>query len=467
MRLRILTNVLLVGLTLAACGGTAAPQSPPASSSGASAPASAGSSTAAAPASAAAASPASQAGGKTVEISLHYPQAGAGPLAKIIDGYAAEFSKANPDIKVTPVYDGDYPTTLAKVQQLVQAGTPPDVAIVNSAAIYTMIDSDIAIPLDDFIAKSGGDSLTKDFFPAFMANSQQLGHVYSLPFQRSTLVMYYNKDAFKEAGISDAPQSWQDVIADAQKLTKKDASGKVTRWGVGFPSSGTAYWEFQALAIENGQNVFDNNSGNKVFFNSQASVDGLQLLIDLNKKYNVSPTGTVNWDTLPSDFAAGNYGIMFHTTGSLTNVLNSSKFEVGVGFMPKSKQFGTPTGGGGLYLVKGTSPERQAASWKLIQFLTSPDRQAQWSIDSGYVASRISAYDTPTLKDYVAKRPQALVARDQLQYAQNELGTHQMAQVQQILSNAVQAGVTGQSDPKAALDKAQQDTEKLLSQFKN
>ncbi|MBV9172983.1 MAG: ABC transporter substrate-binding protein [Chloroflexi bacterium] len=429
----------------------AAPAAPTSSSAGAAQPASAGTG--------------ASGGGTPVEISLHYPVGVSGPLAKIIDGYMGEFNQQNPGIKVTPVYDGDYVSVAAKVLQLAQAGTPADVAIVNAAAMYQLTDANTVIPLDDLIAQSGGDSYINDFYPAFLANSQMGGHTWSIPFQRSTLVLYYNKDLFQQAGIANAPQSWDEMVQDAQKLTEKDASGNITRYGVGFPSSGTAYWEFQALAIESGQNVFDNNTGNKVFFNSPASVQSLQFLIDLDKKYNVSPPGAVNWDTLPSDFAAGKFGMIYHSTGSLTSVLKSAQFNVGVAILPKNQQYGTPTGGGNLYIMKGIPADHQAAAWKLIQWLSTPEREAQWSIDSGYVAPRKTAYDTPALKEYTTKYPQALVARDQLQYAQNELGTHEMVQVQKILSDAIQAGITGQAAPQEALDQAQQAATQVLSQY--
>jgi sn-glycerol 3-phosphate transport system substrate-binding protein len=292
------------------------------------------------------------------------------------------------------------------------------------------------------------------------------GHTWSIPFQRSTLVLYYNKDLFQQTGLAGPPQTWDELVQDAQKLTQKDSSGNVSRYGVGFPSSGTAYWEFQALAIEAGQNVFDNNAGNKVLFNSPASVQSLQFMIDLNKKYDVSPPGAVNWDTLPSDFAGGRFGMIYHSTGSLTSVLKSAQFSVGVAMLPKSQQFGSPTGGGNLYIMKGIPVDHQAAAWKLIQWLSTPEREAQWSMDSGYVAPRKSAYETPALKEYTTKYPQALVARDQLQYAQNELGTHEMVQVQKTLSDAIQAGITGQATPQDALNRAQETATQILSQYK-
>jgi len=441
--------LLLLGLGLVACSAPA-PAAPTAASSGASQPTSA---------------PAAAAASNAVEISLHYPIGVAGPLAKIIDGYMSEFNQQNPGIHVTPVYDGDYPTTAAKVLQLAQAGTPADVAIVNAAAIYQMTDADVVMPLDDLIQQAGGANFINDFYPAFLANSQMNGHTWSIPFQRSTLVLYYNKDQFQQAGIANPPQTWDELVQDAQKLTQKDASGNISRYGVGFPSNGTSYWEFQALAIEAGQNVFDNNSGNKVFFNAPASVQSLQFMIDLNKKYDVSPPGAVDWNALPNDFAAGKYSMIYHSTGSLTSVLKAAQFNVGVAMLPKNQQFGSPTGGGNMYIMKGIPADHQAAAWKLVQWLSTPEREAQWSIDSGYVAPRKSAYDTQLLKDYTAKNPQALVARDQLQYAQNELGTHDMVEVQKILSDAIQSGITGQESPQAALDKAQQNATQILSQF--
>jgi len=84
-----------------------------------------------------------------------------------------------------------------------------------------------------------------------------------------------------------------------------------------------------------------------------------------------------------------------------------------------------------------------------------------------FPAPRKSAYDTPALKDYTTKYPQALVARDQLQYAQNELGTHDMVEVQKLLSDAIQAGVTGQANPQDALNQAQKNADQILGQYQS
>ena len=107
----------------------------------------------------------------------------------------------------------------------------------------------------------------KSFYPAFMENSQTGGKTWGIPFQRSTIVLYYNKELFKEAGLdpNKPPANWKEMAEYAQKLTKRDASGKVTQWGVQIPSSGFPYWLFQGLAIENGASLM-NAAGTETYY---------------------------------------------------------------------------------------------------------------------------------------------------------------------------------------------------------
>ncbi len=404
-----------------------------------------------------------------VELNFFYPVAVPGPITQIIDGYVADFKKANPSITVKPVLAGSYQDTLTKIQTSIQGGgNPPDVAVLLSTDLYPLVDADAVIPLDDFIKQSGGDAYLKDFHPAFMLNSQSQGKTYGIPFQRSTPVLYYNKDLFKEAGLDPEkpPKTWQEMADYAVKLTKKDASGNVTQWGLEIPSDGFPYWLFQAFAISNGQNVVSDDPS-KVFFNTPTTVEGLQYVLDLSKKVKAMPEGVILWANVPNDFSGGKTAMAYHTTGSLTNILSQAKFNVGVGYLPGNKKpGGAPTGGGNLYIFKKVSPEKQQAAWKFIQFLTTPERAAQWSIDTGYVATRKSAYDTLLMKDFVAKHPQYGVARDQLQYAERELSTHNSPQIQQIFGNGIQAAITGKKTPQQALDDAQKEAERVLVQFK-
>ena len=388
------------------------------------------------------------------EISFYYPIAVGGPITKIIDGYVADFEKANPDITVKPVYTGSYQDSIVKAMTAARAGTAPDVAVLLSTDMFTLIDADMILPYDQLATSPTDGEWIKSFYPAFMANSQAQGHTWGIPFQRSTIVQYYNKALFKKAGIEDAPKTWDELAADAKKLTVKDASGNTTQWGVEIPSSGFPYWLFQALAIENGAELA-NQDGTKVNYNGSAVVEAAQFFADLAQKYEVMPKGIIDWGTTPKDFFEGKTAMMWTTTGNLTNVRKNAPFEFGVAQLPAKVQGGSPTGGGNIYLFKTSDKAKQEAGLKLAQFLTTKEMAADWGIQTGYVATRADAWETDRMKAYAKDFPPAAVARDQLTVAKAELSVHDNQQVTKALNDALQAILTGTSAAKPALDQAQ------------
>ncbi len=435
-------------VALAACAAPATSTSAPSATSASQAPTSAN-----APA------------GGNITLTFYYPVAVPGPITQIIDGYISKFEQQNPGIKVNAVLSGGYPDTLTKIQTTIKGGgTPPDVAVLLSTDLYSLVDSNAVLPLDDYIKAAGGNSFTSDFYPAFLANSNYQGHIWSLPFQRSTPVLYYNKDMFQAAGLdpNKPPANYQDMVSDAQKLTKPDGS----QWGIEISSDGIPYWLFQSFVIGNGSNVVG-TAANKVTFDTPPVVSALNDFADLSGKYKVMPTGILAWANMPNDFANGKAAMIWHSSGSLTNILKQAKFNVGVGYTVGEKGYGAPTGGGNLYMLKGIPADHQAAAWKFIQFMTSTDIQSDWSINTGYIPGRQSAMTTAAMKDYVAKTPQAAVAPNGLQYAGAELAAHNNAQIQKALGDAVQSVLTGKSASADALKAAQQQADQILAPFKD
>jgi sn-glycerol 3-phosphate transport system substrate-binding protein len=402
-----------------------------------------------------------------VEVSFFYPVAVGGPITKIIDGYAADFEKENPGIKLKPIYSGSYQESIAKALTAVKSGEPPVMSILLSTDMFTLIDEDAIVPFDDLIKTDDDRAWLKSFYPAFMENSQTGGKTWGIPFQRSTIVMYYNKELFKEAGLdpSKPPATWKEMTEYAQKLTRRDASGKVTQWGVQIPSSGFPYWLFQALAIENGVNLM-NQAGTEVYYDKPEVIAAVQYWVDLVKKDKVHPEGIVEWGTTPKDFFEKKAAMVWTTTGNLTNVKANAKFDFGVAMLPANKQRGSPTGGGNFYLFKKSTPAQREAAFKFIKWATTPQRAAQWGIDTGYVAVRADAWETPAMKQYVAGFPAAAVARDQLPYAKAELSTHDNQRVTKALNDGLQAALTGTKTPEAAMKDAQREAERILRQYK-
>ncbi|MQR94093.1 ABC transporter substrate-binding protein [Fictibacillus phosphorivorans] len=398
---------------------------------------------------------------KVTEIDFYFPVAVGGDVAKIVDNLVADFEKENPDIKVNARYGGSYSETMTQVMAAVQGGNPPELAVLFSIDLFTLLENDVIEDLTPLFDEKYFD----DFYDAFMANSSVGDKVYSLPFQRSTIVLYYNKDAYKKAGLDPEapPKTWEELVEYSKKLT---VNGGKDQWGLEIPSTGYQYWMLQALALQTKENIMSED-GKKTFFNAPHAKEAMQFYVDLSKKHKVMPEGTIEWATVPSDFLSGRTAMMYHTTGNLTNVKTNAEFDFGVSYLPANNQYGSPTGGGNVYMFKGIPKENKEAAVKFMKFLTDPDRVAQWSIDTGYVATRKSAYETDKLKEYVKDFPQAVTAREQLEYTDSELATYQNGEVQKIFNDAIQAILTGKSTVDQSLDKAQKDAEKVLEPFQD
>lgn len=393
-----------------------------------------------------------------VELQFYFPVAVGGPITKLIDQLASDFEKENENIDITPIYGGSYQDTMTKVATAVQGNNSPDIAVLLSTDLYTLLSMNAIEDLTPRFSKE----YFGDFYEAFLGNTKSGDTVWSVPFQRSTIVMYYNKDKFKEAGLDPekAPANWNELREYAKKLTKADGS----QWGIEIPSTGYQYWMLQALSLQSGENIMSND-GTKVMFNQPHVEESLQFYMDLGQKDKVMPKGTIEWATVPSDFISGKTAMMFHTTGNLTKVKNEAAFDFGVAFLPANKQFGSPTGGGNLYVFKDIPDANKEAAVKFIEFLTKPERVAQWSIDTGYVGTTKSSYETDVLKKYVSEFPAAAIARDQLEHADSELSTYQNGQVTKIFNDNIQAALLGNMTAKEALEKSQQQADGILKQF--
>ncbi len=401
------------------------------------------------------------------EVPFYFPIAVGGPITKIIDQYASDFNKENPSYKVVPVYAGTYQETIVKALTAHKSGKPPAAGILLSTDTFTLADEDAIVPIDNFVKTDEDRAWLKSFFPAFMLNGQFGGKTWGVPFQRSTVVMYWNKDLFKEAGLdpNKPPQNWKELVSMGQKLTKKDANGNVTQWGVQVPSSGFPYWLFQGFSTQNGA-ILANAEGNEVKYDDPKVIEALQFWVDLSRKYGIHPPGIVEWGTTPRDFMERKAAIIWTTTGNLTNIRSNAKFDFGVAMLPEGVRRGSPTGGGNFFIFKKASSAEQEGAFKFAKWLTQPARAAKWSIDTGYVAVSPASYDTPELKKYTSEFPPALVARDQLPFAVAELSTHDNQRVTKALNDGLQAALTGKKTPEQAMKDAQAEANRLLRPFK-
>lgn len=404
---------------------------------------------------------------QTTEIAFYYPVAVGGPITKIIDGLAADFMKQHPDVRVKPIYAGTYQETIVKALTAVKSGEPPQLSVLLSTDMFTLIDEDAIVPFETLATSSEDKQWMASFFPAFMKNSRTGAKTWGIPFQRSTIVLYWNKEALREAGLdpNTPPATWVEQVEYAKKLTKRDASGNVTQWGIQVPSSGFPYWLFQGFTTQNDV-LLMNEAGTQTYFDKPAVVEALAYWVDLSRTHKVMAPGVIEWGTTPKDFFERKTAMMWTTTGNLTNVRSNAKFDFGVAMLPAAKKRGSPTGGGNFYVFKKTTPSQRAAALRFIKWMTSPERAAEWSIDTGYVAVRPDAWESSMMKKYVAGFPAAVVARDQLQYAVAELSTHDNQRVTKALNDGLQAALIGTKTPAQAMKDAQAEADRILRPYR-
>lgn len=398
----------------------------------------------------------------TTTVEFYFPVAVGGAITKIVNDFAAGFMKENADIVLKPVYAGSYVDTLTKAVTATKSGQGPQLAVLLSTDAYTLIDDELIVPFDN---TAEDKAWLSGFYPTFLANGQINGRVWGVPFQRSTIVLYYNKNAFRSAGLDPEkpPATWAEHADAATRLVTHDGD-RTTRWGVQIPATGFSYWLWQAMVVQAG-GTLALDSGTRVDFTDPAALAALQYWIDLNVVHKAVPPGIVDWSTTPRDFLEGKVGMIWHTTGNLTNIRTNAKFQFGVAMLPAGIRRGSPTGGGNFYMFKGASPAQQAASLRFLKWVTTPERAASWGIATGYVATRPDAWQTPAMKDYVASFPAAAVARDQLEFAVPEFSTHNNQRVSQLLSDELQAALLGRKTAKAALEDAQAGATRLLRPF--
>ena len=406
---------------------------------------------------------AGHASANSVDLTMYYPVSVGGALTEVVDNLVEEFESEHPDINVEAIYAGNYDDTRVRAMSAMEAGDTPQLSVLFSIDLYELIEQNAIVAFDDLIETEEKQAWLESFYPGLMENGQLDGKTYGIPFQRSTIVLFWNKDAFEAAGLDPEtpPENWEEM-AEMAATVREASNGE--QWGVMVPSTGYPYWMFQAFAFQNGHRLMSDD-GTEVYFDDPAAVEALEYWVSLATEHNAMPDGTIEWGTLRQNFIEQSTAMMWHTTGNLTAVRNEANFDFGVAMLPMKTQRGSPTGGGNFYIFEDASEEEQRAAMTFIRWMTAPERAAAWSIETGYMGVSPAAYDTDALQRYVAEFAPAAVARDQLEHGTAELSTYQGGRVRRALDNAVQAALTGQMSPAEALSQAQREADAALRRY--
>ena len=496
----LLLASLMIALLLASCGGatpattaptggapeaptaasanaTAAPEAPTAASANATAPAATKP-----PAPTITPVPAIAQPAGSTKITFWYGLTGANGnvVRTLVNQYNASQSK----YYVEAIQQPDYDATITKFNTSLAGGDLPSVVQVYDIGTQRMIDTKRILPVQDFIDKEGL-KLVDDLEPAVARYYTIGGKLYSMPFNSSAPVMYYDKNAFKEAGLDPEKKIWtyDELLDAAKKLTVKDASGKATRSGVVF----TLYsWIFEQEQATQGALFADPNNGRetratKVVFNNDAGVKWLSFLkqlVDEGVGLNVGrDSGTTNGSVRDSAFVKGEAAITFNSIAALRGYINSTKadgkVDVGVAYLPRpaGAKGGVIIGGASLWITDQGTPEQQAGAWDFVKWTSNPEVQAMWSSNTGYYPIRKAAYDVQEMKDTLAKYPQFGVAVEQLRATEPSFPTQgavfgTFLQTRLAIEAAMEQFLNGSvADAKAALDDAANKSNDTLDEY--
>ena len=375
----------------------------------------------------------------------------------------ANFNKSQSKITVEAIFQGSYDDLLTKLNTALASNAAPALVQVYDIGQAYMRDSKEVVPIQAFIDRDKFS--TADFEPAVINYYKFQDKLQSMPFNSSSSILYYNKDAFKEVGLDPEkpPVTFSEIAEAAKKLTKKDASGTV-RWGFGPSIYG---WLFEQLMATSAALYADNGNGRenratKVMWNSneaKAILDWWKAGVDGGYFYNpgIDNPGATN------AFNSGKTAMYIESTAQLRNTINTAKFQVGTGLYPrpdsKPKDGGNIIGGASLYIMKSRPPAEQQAAWEFVKYVTTPAVQAQWQADTGYYPIVKGAYNEGPSKEWATKYPQFLTAVNQIRQSPQNRFTNGavlgvMPQARQRTQKMIESVLLGKESVSAAMESA-------------
>ena len=326
-----------------------------------------------------------------------------------------DFNASQDEVEVSIEYQGTYDDTITKLKAAMQSGELPDVCQMYDVGTKFMADSGLIIPVEDMFESTGYDKSTvMDVITSYYSVD---GKQYAMPFNVSTPMLYYNKDVFEAAGLDpdSPPTTYEEVLEYSKQIVDSGAAS------VGFAQA-IYGWFFEQQLAGLGLTYGNNDNGRTsdmtaVDFDSNGGgLKVMQMWKDLYDSGYTANYGTTTADTQTA-FFGGDTAMIIESTAILKNAIESSDFEVGTGYLPvieENDEGGVIIGGASLWLMDTGNEEKQNAAWKFIEYTTTAEAQANWSLGTGYCAINPDAYELEDMKAYLEEYPAFETAINQL-----------------------------------------------------
>ena len=415
------------------------------------------------------------AAGANAATEIQFWHAMGGELGELTGKIAEGFNASQSDYKVVPVYKGNYTETMTAAIAAFRAKQQPHIVQVFEVGTATMMAAEGAVyPVHQLMADAGEPFDTKAYLQAVVGYyTTSDGKMLSMPFNSSTPVVYYNKDAFKKAGLDPAnpPKTWSQVAEAGKKLVASGMGcGFTTGWQSWVQLENFSAWHNLPIGTkENGFAGLDT----ELTINSPVHVKHIQALADWQKD-KVFVYGGRRSDTNPK-FINGECAMLMNSSASYAGIKAGAKFDVGITMLPywdevKGAPQNSIIGGATLWVLKGGKPEEYKGVAKFFSYLSSAEVQAEWHQKTGYLPVTVAAYELSKKQGFYEKNPGTDVSIRQMTNkapTANSKGLRfgSFVQIRDIINEELEAVWAGSKTAQAGLDAAVARGNDLLRKF--
>lgn len=332
-----------------------------------------------------------------------------------LNAIVEDYNSSQEAIQVNAEYQGTYDESLTKFNAVAGSDSAPTMIQTFEIGTKAMINSGQITPIQEFVDADGYDmsGLEENITNYYSLD----GKFYSMPFNSSTPVMYYNKDAFKAAGLDPeaAPETFEEIIEANKAIVAANPDMK----GFALQAYG---WLWEQLLANQGALLLNNDNGRtdtptEIGWTEEEGKSIFNWVKQMVDDGTFANYGT-NGDNMVAGFLAGDVAMFLQSSASSRDVIDNAPFEVGIAYLPhpeaKERQ-GVVIGGASLWMIDGKPEEEQKAAWEFMKYLQTPEVQAKWHVGTGYFAINPAAYEEQTVIDAYAEKPQLQVTVDQLQ----------------------------------------------------
>ena len=363
------------------------------------------------------------------------------------------FNREHPDIQVESLYVGQAEQQLPIILAAVVGNAPPALLWFNATITGQLVELDAIRPLDDWLAAS---PVKDEIDPALFESMEYQGHTWSVPFGTNNVGVFYRPSLFKAAGITQLPQTWDELRSLARKLTiDKNGDKRIDQHGMFLPLGKGEFAVFLWLPF------MWSGGGEMVSADKQhpAAMENLGAIASLQFWQNLIADGSVILSLPERGFEVDNFlagKVAMQLTGPWAlGQLKATGVDFDVFPIPEDVRRATAIGGENLFVMK-TTPEREKAALKFAEYVASQQFQTEWAIGTGYLPINMKARQSEKYQAFVAQQPAVKVFLSQAQYGRSRPIFPGYNRLSESLGRALEAVLLGKSSPTEALKTAQQ-----------